>query len=157
MRFSLLLLPAGVLFACGEAGTGDEAVKMAAPANTVVELPLQRGFYVMSDTSCSNASNATLLLIHRAGMNGARDACVFESIEQIGPTSYRAVMMCRNLQGQGPELATNVYEIPDAAQFIYGTKASDYRSHFRYCEQSSLPDPWRDNDISDLVGERTGR
>lgn len=157
MRFWLLLFPAVGLFACGESGTRDGAVDNAAPANTVVELPLQRGFYVMSDTPCSNASNATLLLVHRAGMKGARDACDFETIEQTGPTSYRAVMTCRNIQGRGAEPSTNVYEIPDATQFTYGTQDSDYRSHFRYCEQSSLPDPWRDNDISDLVGEGMGR
>lgn len=116
-------------------------------------MPLNRGFYVMSDTACGDASNATLLLIRRGGMNGTRDACDFRSIEQTGPTSYRAEVACIGIQGGAAEQSTYRYEIPGSVQFSYGTEHSDYRSHFHYCEQSSLPDPWRDNDISDLLGE----
>jgi hypothetical protein len=143
------------LAGCG--GNAPEGVGASANGNgnTVTELPLKRGFYVASDSDCGQASNATLLLVHSGGINGSRDACDFTSIEQTGPTGYRAVVACRNIQGGETESSTNVYEIPDATQFSYGADDSDYRSHFRYCEQSSLPDPWRDNDISDLVGEPT--
>jgi hypothetical protein len=156
MRILLLSLVAGALFACGQPGTTDGTGDNGASSGVVVELPLRRGFYVMSDTACGNASNATLLLIRRAGVNGAHAACDFESIEQTGPTSYRAAITCRYIQGGEPEASTNVYEIPDSAQFTYGTEDSDYRSHYRYCEQSSLPEPWRDNDVSDLVDEGAG-
>lgn len=156
MRVLLLSLAAGALFACGHPGTTNGTGENGGLASVMAELPLQRGFYVMSDTACGDASHATLLLVRRAGMNGARDACDFESIEQTGPTSYRAVVTCRDIQGRGTEASTNLYEIPDAVQFSYGTDDSDYRTHFRYCEQSSLPDPWRDNDISDPVGGGNG-
>jgi len=153
MRILLLLPVAGVLIACGQPRTGDASDESPAPAKTVDELPLQRGFYVESDTACTNASNATLLLIRRAGMDGARDACDFTLIEQTGPTSYRAAGVCKEIQSGNVEPSTYLYEIADTSQFSYGSEDSDYRSQFRYCEQSSLPDPWRDNDISDLLGE----
>jgi len=151
MRRLLLTFVSGALAACSQSapvgGTAGEA------ANSLSELPLKRGFYVMSDTACGNASNATLLLIRADGMNAARTSCDFKSIEQTGATSYRAAVVCNDIQGGVPEQSIYLYEIPDSAQLSYGSEDSDYRSQFRYCEQSSLPDPWRDNDISDLIGE----
>jgi hypothetical protein len=148
-----ILVAACALAGCdGNAPAGNGA---GATGNIVTELPLKRGFYIVSDTACGQASNATLLLVHRDGINGSRNACNFKSIEQTGPTSYRAVVVCKNIQGGEAESSTNVYEIPAATQFSYGAEGRDYPSHFRYCEQSSLPDPWRDNDISDLLGEST--
>jgi hypothetical protein len=147
-----ILVAACALAGCGDVGPGNGA---GATGNIVTELPLKRGFYVASDTACGRASNATLLLVHRDGINGSRDACEFRSVEQTGPTSYRAVAICNSIHVGEAESSTSVFEIPDATQFSYGAEDSDYRSHLRYCEQSSLPDPWRDNDISDLVGEPT--
>jgi hypothetical protein len=95
MRRLLLTFVCGALVACGQSapagGTGDEA------ANSLSELPLERGFYVMSDTACGNASNATLLLIRADGMNGARTSCDFKSIEQTRATSYRAAVVCNDI------------------------------------------------------------
>jgi hypothetical protein len=152
MKFLLVSFVAGALVACSPSGPADGVGETAAAASRVSELPLRRGFWVMSDTACGDASTATLLLVHAGGMNGARDACDFRSIEQTGPTSYRAAMACDGIQGAGAEPLTYLFEVADHAHFSYGTEGSDYRSHFRYCEQSSLPDPWRDNDISDLLG-----
>lgn len=146
----MILVSACALAGCADHAPGGEFHGTA--GNIVTELPLKRGFYVVSDTACGQASNATLLLVHRDGINGSRSACDFEVIEQAGPTSYRAVAVCMNIQGGEAESSTNVYEIPDATRFSYGAEGRDYRSHFRYCEQSSLPVPWRDNDISDLLG-----
>jgi hypothetical protein len=157
MRRLSVLLTAGVLCACGQSETGARPVERSVPADTIAELPLQRGFYVMSDTSCGEASNATLMLIRRGGVNWARSACDFQAIEKAGPTSYRATVACTDIQRGEIESSTYLFEIPDATQFSYGTEDSDYRTHFRHCEQSSLPDPWRDNDISDLIGEGVGR
>jgi len=66
-------------------------------------------------------------------------------------------MTCKDIQDRDTGPSTHIYEIPDTAQFSYRTEDSDYRSHFRFCEQSSLPDHWRDNDLSDLIGERPRR
>jgi len=157
MRVLLLSFVAAALVACGQSGPADRMGDKGASANEIGELPLKRGFYVMHDTACGNASSATLLLIHSGGMNGARDACDFKSIEQTGPAVYRVALACKEIQRGVIEPSTYVYEIPDLTQFRYGTEGSDYRSHFRYCEQSSLPDPWRDNDISDLIGGGAGQ
>jgi hypothetical protein len=157
MRLLPVLLTAGVLGACGQSGTGERPVDSTAPPDTIVELPLQRGFYVMSDTSCGEASNATLLLVHRSGINWVRTACEFESIRQAGAKSYRAALACKDIQGGEIQSSTYYFEIPDAMQFSYGTEDSDYRSHFRYCQQSSLPDPWSDNDISEKAVLHEGR
>lgn len=156
MRAFLSLLTAGALSACGQSAPGDQPAGDTVSSSAIVELPLQRGFYVMSDTPCGEASNATLLLIRRDGMNWARSACDFESIGQAGPTSYRAVLACMDIQGGEIESWTVLVEITDATQFSYGSEDSDYRTHYRYCEQSSLPDPWRDNDISDPPAARSG-
>ena len=142
MRVVTLALIAVVLAACGESAPPGGGSPEAG-------LPLTRGFYVMNDIACADASNATLLLVHSGGVNGSRDACEFRSIAQTGPTSYRAVTTCRDIQGRSTEVSTQLYEIPEPTTFSYGMEGSDYRSHFRYCAQASLPDPWRDIDLSD--------
>lgn len=128
------LLPA----ACGETATSG------AEAMAVAELPLKRGFYVSADTACASASSATLLLLRRDGINGARDSCDFLSIEQTGPQSYRVVERC-----EATEIVT--WLIPDDSSFASRGESGRERN-FRHCAQSGLPDPWRDNDISEVAG-----
>lgn len=138
-----------LLGACGRSATttADEA----AVAGTIEELPLTRGFHVSVDASCATASNATLALVHRTGINSSQEVCELSSIERISPQSYRAIQACSRLQGGEGGSGTVVLDIADPMGFGIGAEGSNYRSHYRYCEQSSLPEPWRDNDISDLV------
>lgn len=152
-RVRLLPLLGGLLLVgCDRSGSADSGGESPASAATLTELPLKRGFYVTTDTACDKASNATLLLLHASGMNGARTVCDFESIEKTAPANYRAAAACKDIQYGETERTVYRYEISDNTQFSYRTEDSDYRSQYRYCEQSSLPDPWRDNDISDLIG-----
>jgi hypothetical protein len=147
LRLCLVAILSGALAAgCGPSGPVADA------AATLDGLPLQRGFYVASDTPCAQASNATLALIHREGVNGARDGCTFEAIEQIGPTSYRVTQTCSAFGGggDGQETSIVVYEIPDETRYT-ARSDSGWVQDARYCAQSSLPDPWRDNDISDIL------
>lgn len=141
-------IAAMLLAACG---------RSAAPAIgsgvTLSTLPLERGFYVASDTACDAASNATLLLYRGDGFNGAHDTCEFQSIEQTGSNSYRVIERCHVLQ-EGPDNATTGvadWTLPDGASFTSASETG-WQRDFRHCEQSSLPDPWRDNDISELIG-----
>lgn len=144
-RPSLIAILSGILAAgCSPASPVPDAA--AAPEG----LPLTPGFYVAGDTPCARASNATLTLIHREGVNGARDVCTFETIEQIGPASYRAAQTCSAFGEGGQETRIVVYEIPDETRFI-ARSDSGWVQEARYCAQSSLPEPWRDNDISDIV------
>ncbi len=146
-----------ILLACTVAGceervavaTGSEAV-----GASVATLPLRLGFYVSSDTPCGEASNATLLLMRRDGINGARDSCEFTSIEKTGPDRYRVAEHCSELFGaqDGNSAETVEWQILSDTSFRSESE-SGWERNFRYCDQASLPDDWRNNDISDLIGE----
>jgi hypothetical protein len=140
-----MLAAGGLVSACGGGVSGG--------SGTTAQLPLKRGFYVASDTACEEASSTTLLLIRQGGFNGARDSCDFIAIEQTGAKHYRVTERCVEIQS-GPadgSTQTATWDIPDEATFTSRSESGGERS-FRHCEQASLPDPWRDNDISDLLG-----
>ncbi|HEY9578316.1 MAG TPA: hypothetical protein VIR65_00470 [Rhizorhapis sp.] len=135
---------------------GAEPQQASAPkGEAVASLPLQRGFYVADGTSCGQASNATLMLVRKSGINTSRVPCDFKSIEKTGANSYRVTETCSEggaAWGTEEHISTNVstYEIPNNTSFT--TKSdSGWESSARYCPQSSLPEPWRNNDIADLI------
>jgi hypothetical protein len=147
-----------LLGACGQgensgAGTlADAAPATAQAVEHASELPLKRGFYVASDTPCEQASNATLLLLRRDGVSGARDSCDFTQIERIGQTTYRVTERCADMMDPGGgETHVVTWEIPANTNFSAESENGWQRSA-RHCEQSRLPEPWRDNDISDVTG-----
>lgn len=139
------------LVACHAAdGGGGEAVAgqvaEAAVETEVDALPLQRGYYVRTDDACGTASRATLALVRRDGISG----CSFEHIEKIGASRYRVRENCMEPQAPEPYEVVQEYEVLAGDRyrvtFEYGESAE-----FRHCPQASLPDPWRDNDISDVL------
>lgn len=150
-----LLLAAGLLSACGQRPATAEAETGAEGAATAVEvesLPLKRGFYVSTDTPCGEASNATLSLVTRDGVNGARTVCTFTRIERIGADAYRVTSACADIQGgEPPEASVDVYTLAGDSGFVMTTEYG-WETSARYCPQPSLPEPWRDNDISDIAG-----
>lgn len=145
--------------------TSDDAAsgpEQAAVANSsspsgeqVAGLPLRLGFYVSSDVSCAQASNATLQLLHRDGINTSRTPCDFSRIEKIADNRYRVTESCTEIGGwgdgeQNASTNTAIYEILNETRFkVVG---DSWESTMQYCAQSSLPEPWRDNDISDITG-----
>ena len=144
------------------AGAPQPAVSPAigAPAGgstAMARLPLRLGFYVASDVSCAGASNATLLLLHRDGINTSRVPCDFERVEQVDAGRYSVTTRC--VEGgaawgteEQVDISTSTYEILDETSFR--TISEDgWETTARHCAQSSLPEPWRDNDISDILGE----
>lgn len=148
--------------AAAEASTADvyqaaapaapEAVPAKAQAATIAALPLKRGYYVESDTPCSQAANATTTLLHRNGIGGARDFCEFRKIEQTGPNTYRVTEACGDLQDNAPpETSTSIYTLKGDTAFTAKSEHGWERSA-RYCAQSSMPPDWRANDISDVTG-----
>ena len=124
------------------------ASAVSAKNGVVASLPLKLGFYVDTDTPCGEASNATMLLVLRRGtISGAKELCELRRIEQIGTASYRVTQACKDLASRGRAQTVSVtLEIPNDSSFN-----SKEVGKKRYCEQSSLPDPWRDNDIADLI------
>lgn len=146
-----LLLPALLgLPGCGSGAAGT--------ATALADLPLKPGFFVASDTPCEQASNATLLLKRPGGFNGSRDYCDFKAVEQTGPHSYSVTESCGEFQGgAGSEFSEHTtWEIPDEARF-HSRSASGWERNFRHCEQASLPEPWRDNDLGDAAGAAAAR
>lgn len=125
--------------------SGDE------PQVRVEELPLKRGYYVSSDTPCAEASNATLMLLRRDGVGGARDFCAFQAIVRIGPNAYRVTQACGDLQDPAPpQTSTATYTLSGDKGFT-AAHEDGWRHSARYCAQASLPADWRDTDISDLT------
>jgi hypothetical protein len=133
----------------GSAGAADSGPQPG--AGTVDELPLARGFYVVADTPCGQASNATLSLLRRDGFAYARDSCVFTGIVRTGSTTYQVTESCRSLQVDGPgEVTAAMYEIPNDTSFT-ATHDSGWVHQARHCSQSTLPEPWRATDIGDVL------
>lgn len=132
------------------------AVQEASPADSPAAigsaLRLKRGYYVASDTPCNKASNATVSLLQRGGIGGARDFCEFKKVEQTGPNTYRVTQACHAFQDSGPaEVSVVTYALSGDASF---TSLSDHGWEYsaRHCSQSSMPDEWRQNDIRQAAG-----
>lgn len=114
-------------------------------AETVRELPLDRGFYVRTDETCRTASAAGLAMLTREGLRWMDSACTFGKIEKTGPTTYRVVQTC-----DGPGRVTATWEIRDRTSFSF-KDTEGWEHAARFCAQRSLPEPWRSNDISGLI------
>ncbi len=142
----------------GTAQAPEETIasdKGSQDAEGVTTLPLKPGFYVVNGTACAQASNATLMLVRKSGINTSRVPCDFESIEKTGANSYRVTESCTEggaAWGTEEHISINVstYEVPNETSFT-SKSDSGWASSARYCPQSSLPEPWRNNDIGDLI------
>jgi hypothetical protein len=144
-----------VATATSTAPASPAAEAQASKAEVVKTLPLRRGFYVSSDTSCAQASNATLMLVKRDGINSSRTPCDFKKIEKTGPTSYRVTESCNDngsAWGHQDTITTEVSTFEIRSDTAFTAKSdSGWEKSARYCAQSSLPEPWRDNDIADII------
>lgn len=123
----------------------------AGNTSAITSLPLKRGYYVASDTPCDQASNATISLLRRNGVGGARDFCEFRQIEQTGPATYRVTQACRELQDDiPPETSIVIYTMPNDTSFT-AQHEHGWTHSARYCDQASMPPAWQKNDISDVL------
>ena len=90
-----------------------------APGVRVATLPLEPGYYVASDTPCGKASSATVSLLRRTGIGGARDFCEFTAIEQTGSSTYRVTQSCQEFQpGGATSVAVVTYVLSGNARFV---------------------------------------
>jgi hypothetical protein len=115
------------------------------------ELPLRRGYYVSNDTSCGQASNATLMLLGRKGYG----LCTFSKVVKLAENQYRVTERCTDNgpawgRPEGIEVSQVRWTIESNTAFSRLREDGD-RMGWRFCEQKSLPDPWRDNDIRDIL------
>jgi hypothetical protein len=138
------------------AAIASAAPAVAAPASAARSgaLPLKRGYFVSTDSRCNAASNATVSLVTRDGMNASRTACTFTKVAPLGSGRYQVTQSCQELGGWGresaPEVSTVTFEIPDDSRFTVRWPGGGSQTS-RYCPQSSMNEPFRTNDISDLV------
>jgi hypothetical protein len=107
-------------------------------------VPLKRGYYVDVGTPCNNASNSTLNLFFGRGFRN----CTVLHLQRTG-TSYRITESC--LERDETNTYVSTYKIISNTRYTVTTSWSNGSGggHFRYCEQSTLPEPWRSNDITD--------
>ena len=113
-------------------------------------LPLEPGYYVASDTPCDKASNATVSLLRRTGIGGARDFCEFTTIEQTGPSTYRVTQSCQELQpGGATSIAVVTYVLSGHARF-FSRSDQGWCHSARRCAPSTMPPEWRQNEIREL-------
>jgi hypothetical protein len=132
-------------------GVHEDPAPGASSIRTAAGLPLRHGFYVDADTRCEEASGATLALLRADGLGVIRSQCTFTSVEAIGPGLYRVVEQCEATFDGGSDTATAEWEVLSLQSFRRAT-ASGWESRMRFCDQPSLPEPWRSNDISDITG-----
>lgn len=152
-----VLLPMVALAASDAAGIEPaRALVAAAPAavaqtpgspRRVATLPLRPGYYVASDTPCRRASNATVSLLQRGGIGGARDFCEFQKIEQTAPGTYRVTQACKDFQDSGPAQSSVVTYTLSGTERFTARHAHGWVHSARRCAPSAMPPAWRDNDI----------
>lgn len=148
MAFACILaLACASCDAAGEAPAAADAPPVA-EAQVVDALPLRRGHYVRTDDECGTASNATLALVWRDGI----DECNYAGIERIGESRYRVGMSCA-IRGAPPGREHERDEYTSEYEILAEDR---YRVHwnepveFRFCPQESLPKEWQ-YDVSHLL------
>ena len=115
-----------------------------------VSLPLQRGFYVADDVPCEEASSATLALLHRHGLNSAREECVFVEGEALGRNLHRITEQCVEVGTRNVSRHAVQWELTSADGFRR-TLDSGWTVQMRRCDQQALPDGWRDIDLDEAI------
>lgn len=124
------------------------AMLSTATAAAADSLPIERGYYVQSTTTCQQASNATITLYGGVSFGNAHVECRKPAIRKLADGSHQITENCRDTQGRGGQWTafTTKYAVLSRTEFaainLYGTFS------YRYCKQSDLPEPWRTNDLS---------
>lgn len=123
----------------------------AADANS---LPLRQGYYVIADTPCGSASNATLSLLSRSGFGASRGDGAFTKIVPTGSAIWRVTTSTIVEGSSRPQISTVTIKADGPAAY---TMTNDFGAFtYRYCPQASLPEPWRTNDLSSYINPSAG-
>lgn len=119
------------------------------PAAAAAQQGMTLGYYVEETAGCADASNATLALLHARGMNSARTFCEFTAVTQRAGNVYDYTERCTEISSG--EVYDNAGAFELLAQDRLRLFGEGWEVVMVYCPQASLPEPWRDNDISDLL------
>lgn len=125
------------------------AAAMALPGIARAEMQLQRGFYTSAEFSCAEASNATIILVHKTGINASKVACDFTALSPVGPNTFQYAETCNEVGAPAPHQNAGTIEVLSTTSFRQS--GNGWQETFAYCPQSSMPEPWATNDISDMV------
>lgn len=120
---------------------------LSAAAVEADSLPIERGYYVRSDSPCQQASNATITLYTGISFGTAHAECRAPVIEKLPDGSHQITEQCRDTEvDDAPWTAVTArYAVRSRTEFI-GTTPFE-RAAYRYCKQSDLPEPWRTTDL----------
>jgi hypothetical protein len=148
-----------MLAALGGCHAGHDSSQLSGPSSNssavadLRDLRLEPGFYVASDVDCDKASNATLALLHRHGLNSSREDCAFAKVEGLGENRYRITEQCMAI-GTG-EVSQYVaqWEVL-SSQGFRRTLDSGWVAQMRHCDQQALPEGWRDIDLDAAIERR---
>lgn len=117
---------------------------LAMPALAQDALPLRRGFYVQEPTPCARASNATLTLFDGRGFNVSQAECRIVRKQQVG-NAFDIREDCRDIRSGSPIEGGTERITP--TQTGFNRSSGGETTRWRYCPQSQLPSPWRNNRI----------
>lgn len=153
------VIAAGGAFALWSRSGAAEAEAVSARASlaqTISELPLDRGYYVRTDATCATASNATAALLRRDGLYWGSSFCIFQGIEQTGPDTFRVKHYCSELRAPTPPtpipaewLTTADWVIKDRRSFSF-KDSEGWEHEARLCAQQDMPDGFH-GDIAELI------
>ena len=125
----------------------------ATPALAADLLPLQRGFYVATDTACGEASDATIILYNGTSFGAAHAQCRKWSSHKQPDGTYQVTRSCRTIDGNRSrrEKTTSSYELFSHTEFAETNQFGKFT--FRHCRQSQLPSDWRVVNLGKNGGE----
>lgn len=110
---------------------------------------LALGYYVDATVGCANASNATLALLHKTGLNSARTDCTFAGFTATGHNIHHYTERCTDITSG--EVYDNEGDIELLTEDSFRLFGEGWEVTMVHCPQASLPDPWNSNDISDIL------
>lgn len=139
-----LIFGAMILAACSN--PAPEPASASAAYERVQSIPLKPGYYVTTDTACGQASNATVSLFKGDGFSAW---CETQSIDRVGPQTYRLVQSCSDPREPQPYEMETVYELKGDSAYV--EKGEGWSREARFCPQSQMPDPFDTNDISEFL------
>jgi hypothetical protein len=117
---------------------------IACPALAQTGLPLNQGYFVAADTSCADASNATLQLVTTSEFSWPQQTCAIAAATQSAPGEIAVTLDCAASADLPAEQLNVVLTIPDAQHF--GLSFAGEPPVFKtFCAQPDLPEPWRSN------------
>jgi hypothetical protein len=106
-------------------------------------LPLKHGYYVDVKVACNQASNATLTLFTGKSFGAGCSA----KAKPVDRQTFKISEVCRTRD----EFAKSVgiYRVLNDKEYVLNNEYGEF--HSRFCEQSQLPEPWSQNDLSEIT------